>query len=199
MDKLGSLIKFFGLLLILLSIFVISATYFPIAKNEVQYQIYNASDDNVVNTQVAPANYDFGIVIPKINANASVIKNVDPYNKGEYQIALTKGIAHARGSAVPGDTDGSVFLFSHSSVNFFEASKYNSIFYLLNKLEYGDEIIVYYLGEKYIYQVQDKKTVNPDEVSYINSYSPGGRVVLMTCSPAGTTLKRLLITAKLVS
>jgi len=138
---------------------------------------------------------DFGIVIPKINANAKVIPDVDPFNSLAYQIALTKGIAHAKGSAYP-DQIGNVFLFAHSSANFYEALRYNSVFYLLNKLEKDDDIYIFYKKIKIDYKVTDKLLVNPDQAFYISPVSNRHQLTLMTCWPPGTTLKRLLIIAE---
>lgn len=145
---------------------------------------------------IVPKDEDFGIVIPKINANSKIVKDVDPFNSKEYQFALTKGVAHAKGTVYPGDV-GNVFLFSHSSADFFEASRYNSIFYLLSKLEQGDEVYLFYKKKKIKYKVFDKKVVNGEEVSYLKKSQKKQQLTLMTCWPPGTTLKRLLIFAAL--
>jgi len=145
---------------------------------------------------ITPIDEAFGIVIPKLGANARIIPNVNPYDSSVYQQALTQGVAHATGTVFPGRV-GNVFLFSHSSVNFYEANRYNSIFYLLYKLEIGDEINLYYKGEKFVYRVTEKKTVNPKDVSYLTGQTTKKVVTLMTCWPPGTTTKRLLVIAEL--
>src|SRR5687768_8091733 len=43
----------------------------------------------------------FQISIPKINANAPVIPNVDPFNEIEYKKSLENGVAHAKGTVMP--------------------------------------------------------------------------------------------------
>lgn len=133
-------------------------------------------------------------MIPKIGANAAVVANVDPYDSRQYQIALTRGIAHARGTVFPGQP-GNVFLFSHSSANIIDAGRYNSVFFLLTKLEKDDEIILYYKGEKFRYAVTEKGIVEANAVSYLSPTSEGKTLTLMTCWPPGTTLKRLIIRA----
>ena len=112
----------------------------------------------------------------------------------EYQRKLAEGVAHARGSALPGEA-GDIFLFAHSGANFEEALRFNAVFYLLNKLESGDEIFVYYAGQKYAYRVAEKKFASPEELSY-NNPSEDPRLILMTCWPPGTTWKRLVVTAR---
>jgi sortase A len=83
-------------------------------------------------------------------------------------------------------------------VNLLEATRYNSVFFLLSKLEKKDEIDIYYKGLKYKYQVEDLKTVDAKEVSYLSPASEVQTITLMTCWPPGTTLKRLLVIAKLI-
>ena len=166
--------------------------FFPVAKVEIGYSL-NKPKVNI--NQITPIDKDFGIVIPKIGANSKIIPNVDPFNSGIYQTALTKGVAQAKGTVTP-DRIGNMFLFSHSSANILEASRYNSVFYLLSKLETNDEIYIYYKNVKYKYVVSDKKIVDAKDVSYLNPKAKTKQLTLMTCWPAGTTLKRLLIIAE---
>lgn len=165
--------------------------FYPVIKVELNYQLEQKTKP-VQSTKLEPIDSQFGIVIPKIAANAKVVANVDPFNQRQYQQVLTQGVAHARGTVYPGDI-GNVFIFSHSSVNFYEASRYNSIFYLLDKMSQGDEIVLYYKGEKFTYKVTDKKIVDASAVQYLKSLGFGRTVTLMTCWPAGTTWKRLLV------
>ncbi len=55
------------------------------------------------------------IIIPKIGAQSGIVSEVDPYNKAEYLKALSGGVAHAKGTALPGELVN-IFLFAHSSV-----------------------------------------------------------------------------------
>lgn len=144
---------------------------------------------------IKPVDEDYGIVIPKINANSKIIKDVNPFKSSEYQWALTKGVAQAKGSVYPGQF-GNLFLFSHSSVNFYEAVRYNSVFYLLSKLEKGDEIYIFYKKNKIKYSVIGKKLVDPNDISYLTKGSSKHTLTLMTCWPPGTTYKRLLVIAE---
>lgn len=185
-----------GISLIAMGLLLLTAIFFPMLTNELTYQVQSKktqlTSQNNSPKEIQPIDATFGIVIPKIRANATVIANVDPYNSQEYQLALTKGVAHARGSAYPGRA-GNVFIFSHSSVNFFEALRYNSVFYLLDKLEAGDEINLYYNKEKFVYRVIEKKLVDANMISYLTEKTNIKLVTLMTCWPPGTTFKRLII------
>ena len=181
-----------GLAAIATSILIVVLTVFPVFREEISYTVRQ----HTASRPLTPIDTSFGIVIPKIGANARVIANVNPFDAGEYQQALTRGVAHARGSSFP-DASGNVFLFSHSSVDFYLATRYNSVFYLINKLTIGDQIDLYYRDVRYVYHVTDKKIVDPHEVSYITNASYGNIVTLMTCWPPGTSLKRLLVIAAL--
>lgn len=194
--RLSSVLIIVGFLSVALAVIIFVATFYPVIMVELNYQLTQAQGQLKVEKEIVPKDSDFGIVVPKISANAKIIPNVDPYNNVEYQVALTKGVAHAVGTSFPGYA-GNVFLFSHSSVNFYEANRYNSIFYLLDKLEKGDEIDLYYNGEKFKYFVTDKKIVNAQDIKYLGSLGSGKTVTLMTCWPPGTTWKRLIIIAEM--
>lgn len=184
---------FFG---ILAGIVIFAAIFYPVLFTELNYQLEKSQGEQAVKREIKPVDRQFGIVIPKIRANAKIIPNVDPYNADDYQLALTQGIAHAQLTVFPGET-GNVFLFSHSSVNFLEARKYNSVFYLLYRMEKGDEIDLYRNGGKFKYIVTRIKTVGADEVKYLQGEGPKKTVTLMTCWPPGTTYKRLLVIGEL--
>lgn len=148
------------------------------------------------NTEIiTPVSTDFGLVIEKINANAKIIPNVDPSNEKEYLDALSKGIAHAKGTHFPGEK-GNIYLFSHSTDAPWNFVRYNAIFYLLNKLEIGDRVILFYKGRRYDYIVFDKTVVSPTETSYLTNHYDEEILTLQTCDPPGTTINRLIVRAK---
>lgn len=145
---------------------------------------------------ITPIDTNFGIVIPKINANARIIDNVDPSNYKEYMEALKKGVAHTKGTVMPGMI-GNVFLFAHSVGNFWEVNRYNAVFYLLKELDSGDLVVLFWQGKRYDYEVTEKKIVEPTDVGYLSSVANYPMLTLQTCWPPGTTLKRMLVFAKL--
>lgn len=191
---------------ILLGICILVLAFYPVIKIELAYDFSSHQPVSVeltgakslASNVISPVDAKFGIVIPKIRANAQIIPQVDPFNSAIYQVALTKGVAQAKGTAFPGE-GGNMFLFSHSSVNFYDALKYNSIFYLLTKLEKGDEIDVFYHAKKYTYHVDGKKIVDPKDVSYLTHMTNRPTITLMTCWPPGTSINRLLVFGSLSS
>jgi len=145
------------------------------------------------NTNV-PTEASFSISIPKIGAQAPIIPNVDPFNELEYRQALTKGVAQAKDTALP-DQNGTMFLFAHSSDAPWRLSQYNTVFLRLGELKKGDQIIIRKDGNTYIYEVTETKTVWPNEVQYLTK-SGQKQLIIQTCTPLGTSLKRLLVFAK---
>jgi len=142
-----------------------------------------------------PVSSQFGIVIPKIGANAPVFPNVDAGKPDIYLPILKDGVAHAAGTVFPGVT-GNIFLFAHSTDNFWNVGRYNAIFYLLKELENGDEIDVFYNGIRHIYRVTNKLVVNSSDIHFITEPLPYEQLTLQTCWPPGTTWKRLLVFAR---
>jgi len=145
---------------------------------------------------IKPVSTDFGIVIEKINANSKVVPNVNPANEKEYIQALSQGVAHAAGTAFPGQK-GNSYLFSHSTDAPWNAIRYNAVFYLLRELEKGDRIIMFYQGRRYDYVVFDKVIAEPNDVSFLTNTYEDSVLTLQTCDPPGTLFKRLIIRAKL--
>jgi len=192
-----------GIVCIGLGLLLLTAIFWPVVMNEITYQLQKTQAAIVIgpgeipkpkDIVITPIDEEFGIVIPKIRANAKIIPNVDPYDSRLYQQALTKGVAHAKGSVFPGRV-GNMFIFSHSSVNFFEALRYNSVFYLLDKLEKGDIVDIFMNKEKFTYIVTEKELVDASNISFLTERTNQKLLTLMTCWPPGTTYKRLIVRA----
>jgi LPXTG-site transpeptidase (sortase) family protein len=197
-----------GVVLLLLGLTALVLTYWPVIKAKVfQYKFPEPSTNNVVlsedgnitkeiepETKEVILDSEFGLYIPKIKSNASVVADVSPYDKGEYVKALKTGIAHAKGTVTP-NKEGNVFLFAHSAVNFYERNKYDVYFYLLHELKKNDEIFVSYNGIIYKYRVEEVKIVHREEVKYLSKYSDKDTLTLMTCYPAGTDWRRTIVIA----
>jgi sortase A len=207
-NKVGYL-RYLGILLLLSGLSVIIFTFSPIISAYIKYYFAPETPQQIKlqpveeNTEpqeeekddeIVFLNNEFGLYIPKIGANAKVVKNVDPYDEDEYTNALYTGVAHANVSSTP-DRTGNVFLFAHSAVNFYERRKYNVYFYLLGELEKNDAIYVSYEGDIYNYKVLETKKVEPTEVKYLGTYLDRDTLTIMTCWPAGMNYKRMIVTA----
>jgi len=187
-----------GEVLIIFAFLILFFTYAPAAKEEVSYQLKQHpafSLSTPSQKELTPPNTSFSIVIPKLDIAAPVFANVNPFDPNEFLPILKKGVAHAKGSALPGHF-GNTYIFAHSTDAFYNVGHYNAVFYLLGKLTTGDEIYIYYNNQKYTYKVVDKKVVDPSAVFYLGKNGQGNTLTLQTCYPPGTTLKRLVVIAE---
>ncbi len=212
-----------GNFLVIFSIYMISWVFYKPAIEEVKYAFnqivgkkYVLADEapgftqpenngpkglladalNINNVEVlVPKDPSFSILVPKLGANANIVANVDSSNTEQYLPALEAGVAHAAGTKFPGER-GHIYLFAHSTNTFNNVSRYNAIFYLLYKLEPGDEVNLYYQGVRHKYKVTGKAIVDPSEIEYITRKTDTEFLTLQTCWPPGTIAQRMLIFAE---
>jgi LPXTG-site transpeptidase (sortase) family protein len=194
--------------LIILSLFFLALGFWPYVSAEVKYnwnqvtgQKFVVRGDSTVAASgpppipITPVNTDFAIVIPKIDVNANVTPDVDPGSYSAYAKALSRGAAHARGTVYPGQV-GNSYIFAHSSLNFWDIYRYNSVFTLLRKVEVGDLVAVFYKGQRHNYVVASKKVVPPTDTSVLTAKADDKQLTLQTCDPPGLNLNRLVVVAK---
>ena len=149
--------------------------------------------------RLQPVDENFGIVIEKLGVNAPIKKDIPVTNEKAYNQALKEGVAHASVSDYPSEEPGNVYLFAHSALNFWDLGKYAKVFNLLRKLEIGDTIHIFYEGKDYTYEVMAKETYKGWNTYPLTRTTIEPLLTLQTCDPPGTTLNRLVVTAKLVS
>ncbi|MBI5413580.1 class E sortase [Candidatus Peregrinibacteria bacterium] len=155
-----------------------------------------------LNLEIYPP--DMRIVIPRINQNVPVVgvKNENLIARkwddleGDIQKSLRNGVIHYPGTALPGD-NGNVVLTGHSSYYAWDAGRFKDVFALLHQVKNGDKIVVYFNQKKFIYEVFSIKVVLPKDVDVL-AQTQGEQLTLITCTPVGTNLKRLVVSAKLV-
>ena len=218
-EKKFLILRSIGNFLFLFAIFGVIATFGPAFYYEVQFRIIQARGvqfevsesstsepketasfaDLLVGAKeqvLSPIDTEFSIVIPKIGASSKIIPNVDPSDEKKFLPALLQGVAHAQGSVLPG-LSGNIYLFAHSADNFWDAGRYNAIFYLLKDLKEGDGIVIFYQGRRHNYFVTGSRIVDPQDVSFITNAKEGNeQLILQTCWPPGTAFKRLLVFAR---
>jgi LPXTG-site transpeptidase (sortase) family protein len=154
--------------------------------------------------QIVPT--DNRIVIPKLGKSVPLVTMSTEHIVGEnwnelekqIQAGLQQGIVHYPGTAKPGEF-GNVFLTGHSSYYPWDPGKFKDVFATLGQLETGDRYYVYYEQKKFVYEVVDKREVQPSNVDVLQQPLNQKISTLMTCTPVGTTLRRLIITSHQVS
>lgn len=142
------------------------------------------------------------IIIPRLNTNVPVIsmstntlisRNWDAL-ENDIQQALRSGVVHYPGTPFPNQS-GNVVLTGHSSYYPWDPGRFKDVFVVLHQAVVGDELVVFYNQKKYTYQVTEIKKVMPTEVNVLGD-TGDDRLTLITCTPIGTNLKRLIVTAK---
>jgi len=111
--------------------------------------------------------------------------------------ALKRGVVRYPGTALPGEY-GNTFITGHSSYYFWDDGQYKEVFALLSEVNIGEEIIIYYNQQKFIYQITEKKEISPSEVNVLSQPTDQKQITLMTCTPVGTNLKRLIVVGNLI-
>ena len=115
------------------------------------------------------------------------------------QVALDQeGIIHLEDSGVPWQEDSNTVIVGHALG--YMRTKVPYVFYELDKMEPGDEILVKdEEGKEYFYRVYDRMTVRPEDY-WVTYPEPGKRIIsLQTCTPIPTFENRLIVRGELVS
>lgn len=153
-----------------------------------------------LNIEIAPP--DDRVIIPRINRNVPIVK-VSSENlikrdwgalEGDIQEALRYGVVHYPGTAEPGE-NGNVVITGHSSYFSWDPGRFKDVFALLHEVVIGDTVIVYHDQKKYFYQVYNTQVVTPDKIDVLTQAGEN-RLTLITCTPVGTNLKRLVVFAR---
>jgi len=140
------------------------------------------------------------LIIPKINVNVPVNYDVTPDQASQLK-AMENGVAYfgiPGANSKPGQI-GNTVISGHSSNDFLDGGKYKFVFALLERLKEGDVFYLHYEGTRYTYTVTRTQVVKPTEVGALVYETDKPEVTLITCTPLGTALNRLLVTAEQVS
>jgi len=121
------------------------------------------------------------IVIDKIRVDAPVVA-------GDDWESLKKGVGHHTGSTNPGQR-GNMVVSAHNDV-------FGEIFRDLDKLEPGDEVLVFTLERSYRYVVKETRIVEPTEIG-VMAPSQEPILTLITCYPYMVDTHRVVVVAEL--
>ncbi len=113
-----------------------------------------------------------------------------PVVQGDTWEQLKQGVGHHIGSANPGTT-GNIVLSAHNDI-------FGELFRDLDRLQPGDEAIVYTASQKFVYRIIRIRIVEPTDVSVM---APTGRptLTLVSCYPYMIDNQRIVVTAELAS
>jgi len=156
----------------------------------------NSTKEVVIDKEYAK---DMHIDIESIGIKGIIINsNVESSEEKIYDQFLKRGIAHFKGTPLPGD-GGNSFIYGHSSVESFFSKHQNlpeTIFTRLKDVDVGDDVYIDRDQERYHYIVRKKKIVEATDFSILSTQGDKETVTLMTCWPLGIGTKRLVIVAE---
>ena len=190
----------FVVIFVLFFAFIYSILNYPALSNYVSHyqergeHIVNLHNKNIFTEEEAktiPKTLENHLVVPVLHIDVPIVWGSE---ESEILHKLKDGVVRFPNTALPGEI-GNIFIVGHSSNWWWDQGKYNSIFAALPRLQKNDEILIYYKDQQYIYQVISSKVVMPNQTEVLKS-SDDSILSLMTCSPVGTSWKRLVVTAK---
>ena len=156
----------------------------------------NSSKEVSVNTAY---DKDMYIDIESIGIeHITITPNVESADEEVYNRYLKRGVAHFKGTPLPGD-GGNSFIYGHSSVESFFSRHQDlpeTIFTRLENIEVGDDVYISRDGEEIHYIVRKKKIVEATDFSILDTQGDKETVTLMTCWPLGIGTKRLIAVAE---
>ena len=129
----------------------------------------------------AAPNQAIRIQIPAIEIDAPVVQ-------GDGWEQLKKGVGQNRGSANPGQ-NGNVVLSAHNDV-------YGELFRFLDKLQPGDQVVLYTQQRQYTYVVDRTAIVEPTAVE-VMAPTENPTVTLISCYPYLINKQRIVVFARL--
>jgi len=134
-------------------------------------------------------NITYSLSIPKLKIKDAVV--------AVGSMDLKKSLIQYPQTSLPGQL-GNAVVFGHSVLpQFFNPSNYLTIFSTLYKLKQGDDIIIDYGNVQYKYIVDEMFEVKPTDLSVLEQRFDQKNLTLITCSPPGTYLRRLIIKSSL--
>jgi len=148
------------------------------------------SDDPHLDAGYQTQMVSYTISIPKLGINEAVV-----LMGGE---DLKKSLIHYPETSLPGQL-GNAVIFGHSVLpQFFNPENYLTIFSTLYRLKEGDQILVDFDKITYQYLVEKLFEVSADDLTVLEQRYDDRFLTLITCSPPGTYLRRLVVRARLV-
>lgn len=148
----------------------------------------------------APVSPEPKLIIPKINVDVPVDFNALPDQASQLK-AMETGVAWfgiPGANSKPGQI-GNTVIAGHSSNDIVDTGAYKFIFARLEQLTVGDTVYINYQGKRYAYTITKTEVVKPTEVNRLVYATDKPILTLITCTPLGTALKRLLVTAEQIS
>ncbi|MHA1482999.1 MAG: sortase, partial [Candidatus Heimdallarchaeaceae archaeon] len=172
---------------------VISDKLFNFSRNS-KPQDDNFKDGSDINNSFDYSEKENSIEIPKIGVLAPLNFVEDAEKVHE---TLDIGVVHFPDSVLPGQK-GQTIILGHSAPANWPDIKYDNVFSLINELEKGDQVFVYFDNKEYVYSVETKVFLEiGQDIPQNDLTKSDNMLVLVSCWPPGKNIKRIAVTAYL--
>lgn len=168
--------------IIICSLVVLIYPFWPMIYQEPQSQL--TADIEIIEDKKAEKKIEIEgdyLIIPKIGVKIPIVEGKD-------ESALDKG-AWLLPESSPPNLVGNTVLAGH---RFKYKPPHQETFYLLDKLEKGDVLLVFWKGKEYSYNVVSSEVVDPKAVEVLGKTSQP-ILTLITCHPLFSDQKRLVV------
>lgn len=112
-----------------------------------------------------------------------------PIYHGTDDTVLAIGAGHMEGSSLPVGGKG-----THAVITGHRGLPSAELFTRLDEVVEGDVVILNVLREKYTYQIDTIRIVEPEEISQLKIDPEKDQITLVTCTPYGVNTHRMLLT-----
>jgi len=131
----------------------------------------------------------FYLSIPSLGITNAIASNADN--------DLDSHLVNYEGTATP-PSHGNAVIFGHSTLpQWFDPHNYKAIFATLDTIHTGAKIIITEDSATYTYVIDKISIVDADDTSPLDQQYDDSYLTLITCTPPGTTWKRLIVHSRL--
>lgn len=131
----------------------------------------------------------YTVSIPKIGIEDAAVSTMDT--------DLASHLVHFPGTAVPPER-GTAAVFGHSTLPYlYDRNNYKTIFARIHEVTIDDTIIVSVNDTLYTYKIFAIEITDAEDSSYLAQNYDASYLYIITCTPPGTTWKRLIVKARL--
>lgn len=140
-------------------------------------------------TQIGSSITQYSLSIPELKITNAEVSTIDT--------DLSKHLVHFPGTAMP-PGKGNAVIFGHSTLpQLYDPKNYKTIFANMHTLTVGDTFVLTINNTTYTYDIVSITVVDASDTSYLAQPSDDSYLTIITCTPPGTTWKRLVVKSRL--
>lgn len=175
-------------LIILLALYIFLLPFWPNISWWARHSAPLVSSPPAVSAKAAasaPIPDDNRLIIPALDLDQKIYEGTSVYT-------VNKGVWIRPNASTPAAGSNTV-LVGHR----FTYTNPRGVFYYLDKLKPGDQLLVYWQHKRYLYQVNTILAVPPTEGS-VEAPTADARLTMYTCTPLWSLKERLVVVSNLV-